>query len=188
MVGRKPMSASIPEYYQGSGQAAEGGKPPRSSYPPYGVDAPAASFCADTFTLNLWDDWENETVYVLEGPVEDDLQHNITINVDTRAGGVALIDYADMQVQVQQETLKGCRLLMKGFTRLDNEMPAYRAIFVWYPTEGVRIYQDQVFVLHEEVGYKLTANFTKKTRKTIGPRVERIMLSFEPNLPYSLRS
>lgn len=140
-----------------------------------------STFRADAFTMDLREGWQSKTVYVLEGPREHDLQHNITINVDPDAGDIALIDYADMQIQMQLETLKGCRLLMKRYTRLDNEMPAYRTILVWYPTDERRIYQDQLFVLHEEVGYKLTAHFTKKTRKTLGPRVERAMRSFEPN-------
>ena len=122
----------------------------------------------------------DKTVFVLEGPHEHELQHTLTINVDRTADAIALIDYADMQIETQQETLRGCRLLKKGLTRLDNEMPAYRAIFVWYPTDERRIYQDQLFVLHDGIGYKLTAHFTKKTRKTIGPRIERAMRSFEP--------
>ena len=141
---------------------------------------PAASYEAERFTMDLYEGWTDKTVYVIEGPREHDMQHNITVNVDPDAGAVALIDYADVQIEAQQNTLRGCRLLMKGFTRLDSDQAAYRAIFVWYPTDEVRIYQDQLFVVHEGVGYKLTANFTKKTRKTLGPRIERAMRSFEP--------
>jgi hypothetical protein len=138
------------------------------------------TFHADTFTLGLRDGWEDESVYVLEGPREHDLQHNITVNVDPDAPDVPLLDYADLQIQMQQETLKGCRLLMKRHTQLDDGVPAYRAIFVWSPTEDRRLYQDLLIVLHEEVGYRLTASFTKKTRKTLGPSVERAMRTFEP--------
>ena len=79
-----------------------------------------------------------------------------------------------------ENELKGCRLLKQGKTQLANGLPAYEAIFSWYPTDDLRVYQHQIFVLHEKRGYKLTATFTKKTRKTIGPLVERMMLSFNP--------
>ena len=140
----------------------------------------ARTYRADGFTLDVHPDWTDKTVFVLEGPNEHGLQHNLTINVDRKADAIGLIDYADVHIENQLETLRGCRLLKKGLTRLDNEMPAYRAIFVWYPTDERRIYQDQLFVLHDGVGYKLIAHFTKKTRKTIGPSVERAMRSFEP--------
>ena len=133
--------------------------------------------------MELQEGWQNETVYVLEGPVEDDLQHTLQINVDPDAGDIAVIDYADVQIEAQKNTLRGCRLLVKRFTHLDNDMRAYRAIFVWYPTEERRVYQDQFFVVHEEIGYRLSANFTKKTRKTLGPKVERALRSFEPHPP-----
>ena len=133
--------------------------------------------------MDLQEGWQNETVYVLEGPVEDDLQHTLQISVDPDAGDIAVIDYADVQIEAQKNTLRGCRLLMKRYTYLDGERRAYRAIFVWYPTEDRRIYQDQFFVVHEEIGYRLSANFTKKTRKTLGPKVERALRGFEPHAP-----
>lgn len=135
---------------------------------------------ADAFALDLRPGWEDRTVYVLEGPFEHEFQHSLTINVDRQAGDVMLLDYADMQIENQLETLHGCRLLKQGHTQLDNGLTAYRAVFVWYPTEERRLYQDQLFVVHRGVGYRLTASFTKKTRKTLGPRVERAMHSFEP--------
>jgi hypothetical protein len=63
---------------------------------------------------------------------------------------------------------------------LDNGTEAYEAIFKWYPVNEFRIYQHQVYILIDKTAYKLTASFTKKTRQTLGPQVERMMLSFNP--------
>ena len=108
------------------------------------------------------------------------MQHNVTISVGHHVEVDSLIDFADWQVKSVEETLKGCRLLLKDQVQLDCGVPAYRAIFVWYPTDDVRLYQEQLYVLHGGRGYTLTASFTKKTRKTLGPRVQRVMLSFTP--------
>jgi hypothetical protein len=70
--------------------------------------------------------------------------------------------------------------LKKEEIKLANGMPAYRAIFSWYPTDELRVYQEQMYVLHEKTAFRMTATFTKKTRKTLGPLVERMMLSFNP--------
>ncbi len=74
--------------------------------------------------------------------------------------------------------LKSCTLLKKGATKLTNGTEAYEAIFSWYPTDELRIYQHQIFVQFGKIVFKLTASFTKKTRQTIGPAVLRTMLSF----------
>lgn len=177
------MGRTLPPYYRRIEQAVQqqdrqqGGRGA-----PHRTDS-RSLFHADGFVLTLQDGWDNETVYVLEGPLEDDLQHTLQVNVDVDAGDIPVIDYADMQIEAQKNTLKGCRLLMKRFTRLENEMRAYRAIFVWYPAEERRVYQDQFFVVHSGIGYRLSANFTKKTRKTLGPKVERAIRSFDPHPP-----
>jgi len=177
------MARVLPPYYRRLEQAVRQQTQQQDAPGPTPRADSGSLFYADDFALRLQDGWQNETVYVLEGPMEDDLQHTIQIDVDPDAGNIAVIDYADMQIKGQKNTVKGCRLLMKRFTKLDNEMRAYRAILVWYPTEERRVYQDQFFVVHDGVGYRLTANFTKKTRKTLGPKVERAFRSFDPHLP-----
>lgn len=181
------MRRETSDYYQQAGPSAATRERVGGRYGSSRRIDPSSMFLADDFTIGLQNGWQSKTVYVLEGPLEHHFRHTITINVDPEAGNIALIDYADMQIEVQLNALKGCRLLMKGYTRLDSDVPAYRAIFVWYPTDDRRIYQDQFVTLHKKVGYTLTAHFTKKTRKTIGPRIERAMRSFEPNKPLQLR-
>jgi hypothetical protein len=135
------------------------------------------------FTINLYEDWEDKTVYTIAGPVTDGIQHNIVITVDPEVQADNLRDFADWNIAALQNELKGCRLLLQGKIALANGLPAYRAIFRWYPTEDLRIYQEQIYVLVEKTGYRLTASFSKKTRKTLGPQVERMMLSFNPTPP-----
>lgn len=137
-------------------------------------------YCAHRFTFSMGDNWNDETVYILGGPVADGLQHNITIHVEPEVQVDALLDYAEVQIQALQAELNGCRLLQKDQVQFNNGLPAYRAIFTWNPAENQRLYQEQLYVLHQQMGYILTATFTKKTRKTLGAHVERIMLSFTP--------
>jgi len=138
---------------------------------------------AQYFSLTLLESWQDKTVYTLTGPVEDGVQHNITINLEPEVQFDSLREFAEWQIRTLEEELKGCRLLKKEEIKLANGMPAYRAIFSWYPTDEVRVYQEQMYVLHEKSAYSMTATFTKKTRKTLGPLVERMMLSFNPQKP-----
>lgn len=137
-------------------------------------------FQGSSFKMAVQEDWQDDTVYILSGPVTDGMQHNLTVSIDHEPQLDNLKEYAEWQTQSLEQQLKSCRLLLKDEIQLSNGTPAVRAIFSWYPTDEVRIYQEQVYVLTETKAFTLTASFTKKTRKTIGPSVERMMLSFTP--------
>lgn len=143
-------------------------------------DKPKKTYRGNEFTINLYDDWQDKTVFTITGPVTDGIQHNITIMIDHDVEVDNLQDFADWNVGTLENELKGCRVLKQGEINLNNGIPAYKVVYVWYPTEELRIYQEQILVLVNKTGYKLTASFTKKTRKTLGPQVERMMLSFNP--------
>ncbi len=134
-------------------------------------------FQGNGFTLNQLDDWEDKTLYTLLGPVSDGIQHNVIIDVERDAPFDTLEEYADWHIKTLESELKSCMLLKRGGTKLTNGTDAYEAIFSWYPSNEIRIYQQQIFVLVEKTAYKMTASYTKKTRKTLGLAIERMMLS-----------
>lgn len=134
-------------------------------------------FQGNGFTLNQLDDWEDKTLYTLLGPVTDGIQHNVIIDVERDAPFDSLEEYADWHIHTLESELKSCMLLKRGEIKLTNGTDAYEAIFSWYPSDEIRIYQQQIFVLVEKTAYKMTASYTKKTRKTLGPAIERMMLS-----------
>lgn len=170
------MSHSLPEYYRHFAQQEPPPEEPASPDP----EEPTSTYRAHAFTLALGEDWTDKTVFSLAGPITDGIQHLITVTVDPDVEADVVGDYADWHARILEGQLKGCRVLKKEPTSLTNGLPAYRVIYVWHPMEGMRVYQEQLYVLHEGTGYKLTATFTKKTRKTLGPRIERMMLSFNP--------
>jgi hypothetical protein len=134
---------------------------------------------ANTFTLQQLEDWEDKTMYTLNGPVTDGIQHNVIINVEKECTFDNVFDYADWQIRTLEDELKGCTLLKRGEIKLNNGTDAYEAVFSWYPSDDLRIYQHQVFTIIEKTAYKMTASFTKKTWKTLGPSVLRMMLSLD---------
>jgi len=166
------------EVQQKTDQSAKGGL--QQSQQNKKVEDKTKVFQANSFTINQLEDWEDKTVYTLTGPVTDGIQHNVIINIDREVPFENLIDYAEWQIRTLEEELKSCTLLKKGETKLDNGMEAYEAVFSWFPVEDVKIYQHQIYILVDSTAYKLTASFTKKTRQTLGPQVERMMLSFNP--------
>ena len=138
------------------------------------------TYQADSFTMDLPETWQDATVFVLNGPLEDDLQHVLTINVDPDVAVRSLLDYVDLHVRAQLEAVKGYRMLLKQQVALRDGTPAYRVVFRWSPVEGRELYQEQYFLFKGGVAFKLAATFTKRTRQTLGPQVERMIMAFDP--------
>jgi hypothetical protein len=174
---------SIPEYYRHYVD-----QPSQQSTPSERKEAvdksnklPSGIYRGNTFTIGLNEEWTDKTIHIISGPVSDEIQHNIIINVDPEPGTDSLINFAEVHIKTLEEQLKGCRLLKKDKIQLNNGLPAYRTIFRWFPAENVRLYQEQIYVFQNGTGYILTASFTKKTRKTLGPQVERLLMTFSPH-------
>jgi hypothetical protein len=188
----------IPEYYRQFQSKPEEKKEPEqtveSSSPdtvakeqpkaqPKKVEDKTRPYNADQFSLKMLEDWQDKTIFTLTGPVTDGIQHNVIINVDPDCPFDSVNEYAEWQIKTLEDELKGCILLKEGELKLDDGSDAYEAIFSWYPTDDLRIYQHQIYTLKDTTAYKMTASFTKKTRQTIGPAVVRMMLSFIPGVP-----
>lgn len=125
--------------------------------------------------------WKDKTFYLFTGPVEDDIQHNVTLVIDEEVPVDSLGDYVDWQLLTLEAELGGFWLLKRNAVTLHNGIPACRLIYRWAPSEHLTLYQEQLFVLYKQTGYKLASSFTKKTRKSLGPMVEQVMLSFDPS-------
>ena len=153
------------------------------------ADPPAATrpYRADSFVLALpAEGWADRTVYQLTGPIEDGLQHQVTVTVDPGVPPLSLDAYAAGRRAQLEDTLQGCHVLLDDRVALDGGLPAARLVYRWWPSEHRRVYQEQLHLLvpaddGTQTGYTLTATFTKKSRRTLGPAVERLMRSFVPD-------
>ena len=179
---KKEEEVKLPEKAEASSteklqQKAEPQKQSQQSQQP-AVKDKTIPFQGNGFLLEQLEDWKDKTIYTLEGPVTDGIKHNVIVTIDTEPAAEDLTEYSQIQIQTLESELKSCMLLKQGATKLTNGSDAYEAIFSWYPTDDLRIYQHQIYVMGNKKAYKLTATFTKKTRQTIGPAVLRMMLSF----------
>lgn len=144
------------------------------------IDADGTRYRGNQFVCSLPEGWEDKTVHILSGPLADELQHNITIMTDTTTVYNDLSVYSDVQVKALETELHGCRVLNRESVRLENGMPAHRVYYSWTPSEARSVYQEQLFVLHEGIAYRLASTFTAKSRKLLGSQIQQIMLNFEP--------
>ena len=139
-----------------------------------------AVYRGNSFTINMPSGWADKTIYTISGPVEDEVQHNVVINVGQDVNFDSVTELADVHIESLKIQLQGCHILKRAEITLDNGQEAYEAVYRWEPTDVKRLYQKQIYVLSGKTAYTLTSTFSKKTRKTRGPEVNRILMSFEP--------
>ena len=134
------------------------------------------------FFLNILPDWTDNSVYTIEGPVDDGLKHSILITIDH---DIAITDpcaYARINIVSLENELQGYRQLKQEMITLDNELPACEVVCKWNPSENRQVYQKVFYVINKKTGYILTATFSKKTWKMRGEEVDKIMKSFQPGI------
>jgi len=151
--------------------------PPDAAAPSSSESAPR--FRADAFTVPVPSgDWADRSLYVLTGPTCDGLVHAVTIRKESGAPHDHDVR-AQRNVEAVRAELPDARMLRHDVVRLDCERSAQRVIFVWVPVEGRR-YLEQIYVPDGPTQYILSSVFTRRSRRRIGARVERVMRSFDP--------
>jgi len=130
------------------------------------------------FMLKFPADWHENTVHSFEGPEEDGIKHNILLTIENNVEVLELEKYAEMQIKALEDELQGYHELKRGQITLDSKLLAYELVYRWSPIEDREVYQKAIYILANRTAYALTATFSKKTWKTIGPEVDKIMMSF----------
>lgn len=175
------MNNQTPEYYQNLSEfdeqsTAEEGK---------GSSSAATSsrrYQADAFQFVLPSvDWRDRSVYSLSGPTVDGIEHNITIQATDNIDSDSRVEFCRDGLDALVAELNGAKILLTDDVELASGQPARRGIVVWQP-KGTRRYLEQIYVIHNQTGYTLSAVFSRSSRKQIGDAVERIMFSFCPDV------
>jgi hypothetical protein len=130
------------------------------------------------FSLKLPEEWEDRSVYYLDGPVQDKFSQGIVVVVDHDVGPYDLDQFAERRIRAVERELSGYQELKRGPLTLDKKLPAYEIVFKWCPVEGVKQYKRVVYTLAKGTGYTLSATFTKKSWKIRGGEVDKILKSF----------
>ena len=137
----------------------------------------------NNFLIILPDGWEDRTVHQFLGPDDSGVQHvlNLTIDPDPQTDDVE--DYARDRIDQIVESMPAAEILKEEPKTLASGVEAYVAIYKWVPPNGNVTFQKLVYMICDGIAYSFSANFSKKTIKTIGVEVDRIIESFQPGSP-----
>jgi len=130
--------------------------------------------------IQLPDDWDDRTVHTFMGPDDSGVQHLLTLVVDPEVVDDNVSDYARQRIDTLMDSLQGAEILKAEERTLPGGNCIYECVYKWVPPKDKPIFQKVVYLIAGGTGYTFSANFSKKTIKTIGVEVERMIDSFRP--------
>ncbi len=137
-----------------------------------------STFFGDAFSLSLPEEWKNETVYQLREADSDTLRIEMSIDRDLETRSE--LEYGERQVDVQLDAVPGGRVLDTQLVELDGAGTGYWVLTSWSSGDESLV-RDQLFVVQDEVGYRLTVTTTRDERLQLQPQIERTFRSFHPS-------
>ncbi len=132
------------------------------------------------FTLELPGGWEDETIHTYKGPDDSGVQHRITLVIDRSTDAASVEEFARPRIDTVISTLQGAEILKEEPKELASGIPAYECVYKWIPAGSDARFVRNVYLLAGGAGYTFSGAFSKKTLKTIGVEMDRILESFAP--------
>jgi hypothetical protein len=132
------------------------------------------------FILELPGGWEDETIYTYKGPDDSGVQHRITLVIDRTTDAETVDEFAHTRIETVMATLQGAEILKEEPKELASGIPAYECVYKWIPAGSDARFVRNIYLLADGAGYTFSGAFSKKTLKTIGVEMDRILESFLP--------
>ncbi len=132
------------------------------------------------FEFDLPAGWEDQTVYTFKGPDDGDLSHTIMLIVDRHLQHDTVESYAREKISPILDTLQGVDVLKDEDTTVPGCHPSYDFYYKWIPADGMVVFQKNVFVLAGGRGFCFCGRFSKRTSKTVGSMLKKVVESVLP--------
>ncbi|UCC44002.1 MAG: DcrB-related protein [Candidatus Zixiibacteriota bacterium] len=132
------------------------------------------------FKVDLPMGWEDQTVYVFNGPDQDGMQHSIMITIDRQLRHETIASFAREKTDPLVDGLQGVDVLKDEETTIPGGNPAWEFVYKWVPSEDSLIMQKYVFVIKDNMGFAISAKFSRKSYKTVGLQLPKIIESLLP--------
>ncbi|MCD6162117.1 MAG: DcrB-related protein [candidate division Zixibacteria bacterium] len=136
------------------------------------------------FQFELPDGWEDQTVYIFEGPESSGIEHRLMLNIDRHLQHDDINDFAHEKTDALKESVQGISILKDEETTIRDGNPAYEFVYKWIPSDEKVIFYKFVFIIKDDIGFSFSAMFSKKTLKTVGLQMGEIIESLIPGTYY----
>ena len=134
------------------------------------------------FLLTLPDGWSDRTAYLFQGPDDSGVQHNLQLVIEPDTDVADAAEYGRDRFGSLMGSIQGATVLKEEEKTLSDGRIVYECVYKWIPVDSQIMFNKVVYMIIDGAGYTFMANFSKKTIKTIGVEVDRIIESFHPGV------
>jgi hypothetical protein len=129
------------------------------------------------FRIELPKEWDDQTVHFFMGPFDSGAQHTLTLAIDPNLQTRDVIEFARLYTEPWVQALPNPEVLKNEATTLENGLPVCEVVCKSVPGPNEIVFHKRWYVIMGKNGLIFTGNFSKKTIKTIGLDVARIINS-----------
>jgi hypothetical protein len=134
----------------------------------------------NAFRIQFPEGWEDRTIHCFMGPEDGGVQHLLHVLVDRDLRTSDVQEYARDRIDQILESMPNPELVKEEEKTLSMGASAYEAVYKWVSSSDKVTFQKLVYVIHKGVAYSFSANFSRKTIKTLAAEVDAMVDSFEP--------
>ena len=135
---------------------------------------------SDPFKFKLPSGWEDQTAYTFKGPDDGDVTHSLVLTVDRQLQHDTVSAYAQEKARPILEGLQGIEVLKDEETTVPGCHPSHDFYYKWSLADGMTVFQKNVFVIAGGMGFCFSGQFTKRTLKTVGAMVKKVVEAVLP--------
>lgn len=133
-----------------------------------------------SFNIQLVDGWEDLTAYVFRGPMIDDFDHRIILNIDRQLQHDDIVDYSQEKINPIVQTMTGIDVLKDEEITFEGGNPAYEFVYKYILSDELFQIHKYSFIIKDNLGFSFNVCFTKKSYKILKEQVKEIIESIVP--------
>lgn len=132
------------------------------------------------FSFDLPQGWEDQTVYIFEGPKEGETEHRLVLYLDRQLQDTDLLSFAHSKTGPIVDNLSGVEILKDEDVTLEHCNSCYEFVYKWIMAENLAYYHKYIFVIKDGVGFTFSCRFTKGTYKLLGHQMNEVVEALVP--------
>lgn len=132
------------------------------------------------FLFDLPKGWEDQTVYIFEGPKEGETEHRLVLYLNRHLQNADLESFARSQTGPIVDNLSGVEVLKDEDVTLEGCNPCREFVYKWIMAENLAYYHKYIFVIRDNVGFTFSCRFTKMTYKLLGHQMNEVIEALVP--------
>ncbi len=135
---------------------------------------------SNRFLFDLPRGWEDQTVYIFEGPKEGNNEHRLVMYLDRQLQDADLISFARSKISPIVDNLSGVETLKDEEVTLEGCNPCYEFVYKWIMAENLAYFHKYIFVIKDGIGFTFSCRFTKATYKLLGHQMNDVVEALVP--------